>query len=68
MKLKTHACAACERPVVLATTDEGRVILDPSTPVYVRESDGEGKGETVVARDRSGLVMARHACRRDGGK
>lgn len=60
MKLKTHACAACERPVVLATTDEGRVILDPSTPVYVRE--------TVVARDRSGLILARHSCRKDGGK
>lgn len=68
MKPATHRCSACERPVVLASTDDGRVILDPSVPVYVRESDGEGRGETVVARDRSGWIMARHSCRKDGGK
>jgi len=68
VKPATHRCSVCERAVVLASTDEGRVILDPSVPVYVRESDGEVRGETVVARDRSGMVMARHSCRRDGGK
>lgn len=56
-------CPGCGEPVCVTASADGRVILDPRVPVYVAESDGEGKGGTVVARDRSGLVMARHTCK-----
>lgn len=64
-RFATSACRACSEPVMIAPGPLGlRVILDPATPVYSRESDGEGGGVWLpVVKD---VIMAKHMCRGKG--
>lgn len=60
---RTSKCRGCGRDVVFVTArnakgDQVTVPLDPSAPVYYRESDGEGGG--IWVQDRSREVLVSH--------
>lgn len=61
-------CRGCGKPIVFVTAygQQGghKVPLDPSTPVYSRESDGDGGAVWLpVPAD---VILARHVCVRAG--
>lgn len=60
----TTPCRTCGRSVIFVRVVDGdrssNVALDPSVPVYCRESDGEGGH--VWLRDTSRQIVARHSC------
>jgi hypothetical protein len=63
----TTPCRSCGEPIVIVTAAGGeRITLDPTAPVFVRESDGEGGG--VWAQDNSDTVLVRHGAVCKGSK
>lgn len=67
MKLATHPCKNCGAPVAPITACDANgatytIHVDPSVPIFYRQSDGEGGA--FWSQDRSGEAAARHLCLR----
>lgn len=66
-KYATTPCRGCGRPVIFVSVakpdgSHATVPLDPSAPVFYRESDGEGGGVWVQDRTREILVSHFATC------
>lgn len=64
-------CRGCGKPIVFVTAYSGqqvahKVPLDPATPVYSRESDGDGGAVWLAVPP--DVILARHVCVRTGAQ